>query len=266
MNRQHRTAVTRGGLTVRYRASPEPQLVDISLALADPYPALKAQGVIEALLVAANAGAAGGAILSPLAGGGRLVAGPTDPASDEGPLWRWQVELAGVCPRYWRHFCDDASLAGGGTVALAQLGIVGQLPLDDTPMSLRENELGRWFEGLDTWAERWPSPPFRVLDVAQPAGVSCRLRFSVDTTVDLLVQVEQLFDRWCLLVSPQYREDGFPGAMQLAPQIVRNRREIAAHHTFFKYAPGPPGDLLHNMLVRFHHDVAPIETVELGFG
>lgn len=249
-----------GGLHVAYRAAIEPQLLELDVELVAPDPIGRVPIVVRRLLDEINGGAATGAIFPPALGQARLVDGSLEVPAP-GPQYRFILEVAAVSPRFLRHAVE--SLSGRGDVR--NLALNGALPLDDTPLSVREAEVTAWMHQPRTHLEASP-PPFTVNEIPWSGRSAFVRAVLLDSTSD---EALQAFDEALLIACGVLLSYGQPGGfgrsrLVIPPGAGRGGRVLAARWEDFLCERRPARDLLVNVMSAFHARTSPIERLDLG--
>ena len=104
-----------------------------------------------------NAGAAGGADFPPAAGQAELLEGPSGVGDEQpgelGPDYNWRIELQGVSPRFMRTVVEQVA-AAGDPHPLRRVSILGSLPPDQGPHSVRGHQVSAWMRDPRSYVER----------------------------------------------------------------------------------------------------------------
>jgi hypothetical protein len=253
-------AFVHGGLHVAYRASAEPQLVDLYVELTAPDRMGRVPILVRRLVDEINGGAAGGAQFPPAQGRARCLSGPLS-AREPGPVYRYVLDVAGVSPQFLRHLVETAS-AGGDVRTLA---VRGALPLDDGPLSVREAQVSAWLHQPRTHMEAY-APHFPVRDLGRQGRSGFVRAALVDGTSDDLLRA---FDEVLLVFSGLLLSYGPPGGIGrsrvvLPPSAGRGGRVLAARWSDFSCERGPARDALVNVMSAFHARTAQIERLDVG--
>jgi hypothetical protein len=263
-----RLAFAPTGLSVAYRASPKPQLVEIvARCVRKPQRKVLAGLLFEHMARCIAKGAGGGREFAPAQVRFERLGGPLeeDDARSVGREWRWKVKVAGLSPRYVRNVVEHLSLCGGGDTPLESLSVRGELPLDDGPMSVREDDVLGWLTDVRAWPGAWPAPGFAVKDVVTKAGVAVRVTMAKPITADVTKRMKhELLEAWSAEIALYAARDGTRGGMS-QPSFWTRGATFELRYGQFTYEPGPTRDMLLNMLVWFHERVSPIAEVEMGF-
>jgi hypothetical protein len=268
MTLRNRVAFAETGLTVAYRASTEPQILEIRAKCPRKPPKTLAGMLFKVLTNCTSKGAGGGEEFAPGQVRFKHVSGPLNDneRAAAGPEWVWKVEVASLAPRYIRNIVEHLSLCGGGGCLLKSMSIIGELGLDDTPMSVRERDVVGWLADPLAWPRAWAKPPFDVKDVVSNGGVSIRLKMGAPITQELNDRVtNELLDAWSSEIAVYVARDGSGGRMIVRPSLSASKTTYAMHYNHFTFEPKPTRDMLVNMLVWFHDNACPIIEAELGF-
>lgn len=256
-------------LDVAYRGSAEPQTLDIGVKLAGPAEVPLAPWAIGSLVDCINRGLAGGSDFAPSHGWAKLEAGPTgegpSPSPDElGPEYAFRLTVAGMSPRFVRVFAEQLA-ASGRPHALRTLSIVGSLPTDGSPLSVREDLLATWLEDPDVYPGAWSEPGFPVVTKSIPRGAMVRVALAGGRMDDVASELEATFSAWqnAVLSYPSLQGRG-RGVMAPHGSFARTRTELYAKLSLFDHAREPARAALVNALARFHAMVAPLSSVEIA--
>ncbi|WP_437483310.1 hypothetical protein WME75_42590 [Sorangium sp. So ce1014] len=252
---------TRSNLHVAYRASLDPQLVDISVATAGVTRFPYAQLTVRKLLTSVNSGSAGGARFPPTAGAAIITDEGSDPC---GPNYFWRVRMAAVDPLFLRTVVEELRMAGLDH-PVTSMRITGSLPLDATVLSVREADVKRWLDDPDAYVGQWPDPGFPVVD--QGRWAMFRIRLGAEITPALRRKLDLLALGWLNDVSSYIWDTGEPEAGRIdrsLPRCGSGKVEFAAGYDDFYFKTGPARARLVNALSRFHATVAPIELAEIS--
>lgn len=255
-------------LDIAYRGSAEPQLVDIRVKLGGRSELPLAAWAVGTLVECINRGLAGGADFAPTAGRARLEAGPTGvgPAVDAelGPELAFRLDVAGVSPRFLRTFVEYLAASGSPHPLLA-LTIVGTLPPDGSPLSVRDVQLARWLDEPDGYVGAWSTPGFGVKTKSTPRGAAVRVRLASATTDDVAGELEETFSAWqsAVLTYPSAGRDR-RGVMEPLGSFARTRSDFFAKVSLFDHAREPTRAALVNALACFHERVARIAEIEIA--
>jgi hypothetical protein len=256
-------------LDVAYRASAEPQLLDVRVKLSGPAEAPLAPWAIGTLVECINRGLAGGAELAPSLGSAALEAGPTGegpPAAGElGPEYAFRLSVAGVSPRFLRVIVENLAACGGRASRVLGISIVGALPPDGSPLSAREREVSAWLEDPDAYPGTFRDPGFPVALRAVPRGAALRVTLASKTTDVAAPALEDLFSSWqsAVLTYPNATRTA-RGLMDPHGTFARTRTDFFAKVTLFDHARGPCRAALVTALARFHATVTPIASAEIA--
>jgi len=254
-----------GNLTVAYRASAEPQTLDVHVKCAGKPMEVHAPMHARGIAKAATVGAIGGAEFHPTAGVAKLLSGPLDPPASEGPEWHYSFEVASMSPRYIRNIVHRMAYAGARTPPVS-MSIVGSLAIDDTPMSITERTIAAKIDDPYFFPEAWPKPPFAVQVVApKPEGVTLKIKVAGSIEPPTKAAMVQLVQSWSNHIALYLDGNGLPGRMVINPKTSNNKTTFTMFYNLFTFEPKPARDMLVNMLIHFHEKVAPLAEVELGF-
>lgn len=256
-------------LDIAYRGSAEPQILDVGVKLAGQAELPLAPWAIGSLVDCINRGLAGGSDFPPSQGRAKLEAGPTGegatPAPGElGPEYTFRLTVAGMSPRFVRVFAEHLA-ASGHPHPLRTLSIVGRLPTDGSPLSVRENLLAAWLEDPNAYPGAWKDPGFRVVTKSIPRGATVRVALAGGRMDDVAAELEETFSAWqsAVLTYPSLGGRG-RGVMDPHGSFARTRSELYAKVSLFDHAREPARAALVNALARFHATVAPLASVEIA--
>jgi hypothetical protein len=255
-------------LDIAYRGSAEPQVVDIGVKLGGPAEIPLAPWAIGSLVACIDRGLAGGAELAPETGRAKLESGPTgtgDPSPDElGPSYAFRLSVAGVSPRFLRTIVEHLA-ASGAPHPVRAISIVGTLPPDGGPLSVREGDLARWLADTDAYPGAWGTPGFHVSTKAIPRGATVKVTLASARTDDVAAELEETFSSWqdAVLTYPDAKLRG-RGVMDPHGSFARTQTDFYAKVGLFDHARGPTRRALVNALAGFHARVARIASVEIA--
>ncbi len=256
---------TERNLAVSYRASEEPQLLTMKVKLDEPKRHYGNQG--DMLVEAINYGMAGGAQFAPMAGRARIISGdfaslvPGRKALALQEL-EFVMEVSGVCPYFLRTMVEQMR---SSTVAMS---IRGSLPLDDSPFSVTEAHLKRWFDDPKAYMGLWDVPYFDEQESVL-RGASIRVAFHEPISEEAVEKAYGLGWRFveaaCIVTKYIDHTEQRPGAIDLNPTIKRSKKEVTVKFELFDLVREPTRALFLNMLTHFHHTVQPIRAVSIKF-
>jgi hypothetical protein len=253
-------------LTVSYRGSLDPQDVTIDVAVLAPPAAPFAHMAMRAVVDAVNAGVAGGDVFSPGAGRAERLAGPWYDADALGANYRWVIEVAGVAPLFVRNMVEELRRAGMNRDVVA-MSIVGALPVDATPMSVREAHVRAWLDDAGAYLPAWPSLGVPVTSTPRETGAALRLEMAQPISPPVRQALEDLSVNWLNFIRNYVGERGgmvYADPHKTLPSFGQSKTEFRALYEEFLYAKGPARALLVNMLARFHERVARIAAAEIA--
>jgi hypothetical protein len=260
--------VDRGGLYVAYRASAEPQLLEIRVEAAGPDTIGMGTSLLRGLLSVAASGATSGVDFAPTAGRATLLSGPRTPddPGGRGPVFEWELEVAAMSPLYLRHMVEDLALAGWPEHPVLSVGIRGELAPDDSPLSARTADVRRWLRDAEAYPGFAGPPPFPLveLDYADAKDALVRVRPAGIHARTVLDRFDTTLLRWAsYLVGLPSREAG-PIGSSGTMRSAASKRELVARFEDFDVFRAPARDALLAVLTRFHAEVAPLDRVEIG--
>ena len=258
-------------LAVAYRGSLEKQTLDVRLKIPSKAPGPTGVGGMLAIVSAINEGLAGGAEFHPAKGRAKVLSGPLKSAAPgaRGPSFAWKLEIAGVSPLFLR-ILIEAFRVFGFPQPVVSMSITGSLPLDDTPLSIHEREilpwLATWCEDVTHYPKAWPAPSIPIKRIDGPRGASIRLKLAGGAVTKVIADnLIRHLGAWTFSVlSYPNRSLGGPGHMQFIPKMAQSKTELTARFDDFDYVPGPNGDMLVNLLERFHTKVAPLAEATIA--
>lgn len=256
-------------LDIAYRGSAEPQILDVGVKLAGEAELPLAPWAIGSLVDCINRGLAGGSELAPTDGRAKLEVGPTGegPApqpGELGPEYTFRLTVAGMSPRFVRVFAEHLA-ASGHPHPVRTLSIVGSLPTDGSPLSVREDRLASWLDEPGAYPGVWKDPGFRVVTRSIPRGATVRVALAGGRMDDVAAELEETFSAWqnAVLTYPSLQGRG-RGVMDPHGSFARTRTELFAKVALFDHAREPARAALVNALARFHATVAPLASVEIA--
>lgn len=252
-------------LSVEYRASEKPQTLVIEANIGFPI----ASGGPTSMLWferAMCAGAAGGAEFSPVVGSAEHVSGPLKSTDDGrfGPNYRWEMRVTAVSPFFLRNIVTRLGTIGANAKTTSAR-IKGSLPLDDSPLSVREATVIRWLDDPQAFMKAWADPGFPVkMTEGTTRAARTRVRFKGAVDKKLVDKLELALGIWQVTI------DNYPsldlsrrGHAQAIAHTARTKSEVVCTHAEFDYAREPAQAVLVNMLAYFHAKVAPIAEAEI---
>ncbi len=269
----HLAHFAEASLDIAYRGSEAPQSLEVRVKTRGTAELPLAAWGIGTLVECINRGLAGGAEFAPSQGYARLLAGPTGEGAEahgggaeaeRGPDLRFQLEVAGVSPKFIRTVVEYLA-PSGHPHALVSLTVVGGLALDGTRLSVRDPEIERWLTDPDVRPEAWARPGFRVIPTIAPRGAAVRVRLLGARAADVAAELERTISAWqsAVLTYPNLARDG-RGLMDAQCTFARTRTDVLARVSLFDHASAPARDALVNALAWFHERIAPIAEVEIA--
>lgn len=252
-------------LLVAYRASAEPQQLTIEVTTAGKAEFPMSVASLRCLLEAINRGAAGGTVFSPLAGLAKRNDGPWEGEPTLGPNYRWTLEVAGVAPLFMRNMVEELRRVGANH-AVTQVSIVGSLPVDDGPMSIREGPLRGILNDRDRYLDAFPHKEFTVHHEPTDHVANVRVELAARVTPEVRSEFEATCIWWLNIIRNYVSDEGFEVAMSASkslPVFGSSRSELRAHYREILFKRPPAQAILQNLLYRFHKDVAPIAHVAM---
>lgn len=253
-------------LSVEYRASDKPQtlVIEAHISAIPVFPTgpLNMRWFESTI----GAGGAGGAEFSPTTGSVEHVSGPLKTTDDgsRGPNYRWEMRVAGVSPLFLRNIVPSFGTIGapGKTTFLR---ITGSLPLDDSPLSVREAAVIRWLDDRESFMKAWPDLGFPVkTKEGASRAATVRVRFCQAVTKKLVEKLELTIAIWVMAIGHYPSLDfSHRGRGQGVTQTAKTKSEVVCTYPAFDYAREPAQAVLVNMLACFHAKVAPIAEAEI---
>ena len=250
---------------VAYRASLEPQVLDIGLDFARPVHNGMPEAQMRQVVTHLAMGVTGGAEFSPDRSTAKHLEGDLSaPERENGEAhYRWRVEVQGVSPRYLRHIVARMVLSGGAGIAIESMTIRGALDADDGALSVDTATMERWMTDPDAWLGPPTEAPFAVVDVASEQGMKLKLvPKSAPTAATVTALSKQLLE-WtdAIAFMPLRPDRGFLAP----PKVTKTSSSLTAQAKAFPVDPRPARDQLLAFLVRFHETQCPLKSVELTF-
>jgi hypothetical protein len=258
--------VARGGLSVAYRASPTPQELSIDVLTTGIPMKGNANWQIQALIDTINAGGAGGSIFPPSQGFAEMLSGPRSDRDALRPDHHIVLRVASVAPLFLRSIIED--MRGVGIHhPVTEFRIVGSLPLDPGPLSVRETHVRAWLDDPNAYLDRWPTPGFPLSFTDLREGAALRVVLEGPINPSLREALEYLSVRWLNAIRNNVSYDGRevtlnPG--KLFPAFGQGKTEFRASYQEVPFARESSRAVLSNMLTRFHEKVAPIAEAEIS--
>jgi hypothetical protein len=253
-------------LVVRYRASAEPQRVEVHAEVAEMCNMGVGSIAMSLVMNDVNHGAASGAEFDPAISRGTQLEGPKPmtPAA-KGPKFHWRLELAGVAPVYLRSMVEHLAMIGGFGNRTLSMSIVGALPVDASPLCVTEQQLRPWFDDAAAYVGRWPRLPFRTSERRVARGAAVRVALAGPVTDDVYKSFEMYVSVWGGALTDFAAQNGKEsGFVEVQYTLGRGKTELSARWARFNHVREPASNVMFNMLTRFHETVAPITEVELS--
>lgn len=258
--------VSQGGLRVSYQCTEAPQDVTIHLTNA----ALPVKGVMnwyfQNVADVVHRGAAGSDVFPPWSGLGEVIQGPRSDADAMALDHRAVLRLGGVAPVFLRTIVEEMRHSGVPSPTTS-VTIVGSVPLDGGPLSVRESHVAAWLDDPTAYPRAWaPSEvPIQFHDVYD----GCQIRLELEDVIDptLREKLEHLCFYWLNAIRNVVSYDGQEVVMNPAtmfPVFGHGRREFRAHFEQLPYAREPARATLANMIGRFHRLEAKIVAAEVS--
>ena len=255
-------------LDVGFRASAEPQTLDIRVKTGGVAELPLAPWAIGSLIECVNRGLAGGAELAPWTGSAALEAGPTGEGAEQpgerGPDYAFRLRVAGISPRFVRSIVESLASCARPQACLGVV-VVGSLPLDGSPMSVRSSQVAEWLEDAGAYPQAWGSPGFRLVDEVAARGAAVRVTLRSARVDEVAVELERSIEAWlsAILTMPNLAKTARGCA---APQAVfaRTGADFLARLELFDHAPGPARAALVNALAWLHARVTPIAEARIA--
>lgn len=252
------------GLSVSYRAAAEPQTLTIDVTAGGVPPWPMAHLCMRTLVDTINEGGAGGADFAPEAGSAERLSGPWDGADGLASAFQWQLRIAAVAPLFMRNVVEELRRVTPD-FDVVTMRIAGSLPLDDSPLSVREEQVRAWSRDGSTYLPAWPTPGFPVDRVLTYQGAALRVILDGPMTDDLRLALEHLALTWLNALRNHANETGSAEVVfnpsTMLPYLGTSRTELRAHFRVFLYEREAAFAALVNLLARFHVRVAPLRKV-----
>jgi hypothetical protein len=250
-------------LELRYRASPEPQVLRVRSRYASPLERGNQNDVFA--WAAERNGLGGGAEFAPSAVRMKALAG--DFASLKGgPVtgtdFSFDFEVASLSPKYLRNMIESMR-------PCVSLSMVGDLPLDDTPLSITELDMQKWVPSgaKETYLGLYEPVPFPVEEGTLTKGASLRIFFEgpldpglVDRPAGLAWRMSSVTGRMVFLLDPTETK---VGSLALVPRLSKGTADLAVKWERFNVVHEPARALLLNMCTHIHETVQPVKKVVL---
>jgi hypothetical protein len=240
-------------LSVAYRSSLERQRIDIQMTSSEMS---SAYVQMLALVRHINSGAASGSEFPPESSFAKII---RDTPDKNGPNYDWQLEIAGMSPKFIRQFVERLRGVSRKGYAMS-LAIRGSFALDESPLSVTEREVIAWLDDPNAYPGAWPSPGFPVEREFPPKGASVRVRLAGKANKKILSGFRNVLAIWSNLTLEFFDAKGEQmGRSDFNPSIAASGVELSARYGIFDRVREPSAAALINLLGRLHHDVAPIE-------
>jgi len=257
-------------LAVRFRASIEPQEVDIYVKTAGRSQERNAGADMAVLASQVRYGVAGGSRFEPARGLWERLSGVAAPDKGPeafGPEYRWKCRVAAIDPLFLRSVAEGLRSCGWAPDnPVEEMSIVGQLPLDDSDLSVTETQVRAWLDDPTAYVGEWPNPGFPIdHKEATGTGVALRVKLQRAATSEELDWLNGCAHAWVNTLSNYVSEDGKQIRFEfgLLPRVSRSKLGLSAHYKEFRWTRGPARAVIINTLARYHVTYAPIERVEL---
>jgi len=253
-------------LSVAYRASEEPQELLFEVQFSKPREPRVTLADINFDLV--RRGIAGDQHFDPAKGALEILEG--DPNTLEpSTLHSYRLRVAHVSPLFIRQLATfpwGLGIPPNPPNIPERITIRGSLPLDDSPLSVREGDIVRWLRDPQCFSDAWEKVDFKVTQARVRRGLTIRLRLT-DVATE---QQEKVFEEGVGFLSmvymclPNFAKDGDYRLYTLLPSILRGERELSARYGFFDVDPTAAADHIINYVHRFSKEVAPVQELVLG--
>ena len=254
-------AVTPSQISVRYRATPEPQEIEMEVTTSVARPLGMMHNLFRPWISAVNQGGGGSDVFSPLDGKAKMIAAPPP---DPSTTFAWRFSLQSVAPIALRDVMTRLNTMPEGFGFIEHFRLSGSAPLDDSPLSVTERQFLGWFDDVHAYPKQWPTVPFEV--VGQEIEKSARIRVTLAgaTSPEVEQHLNGHLGAWTMLIR-QYPDRFLKAWGESAlPKFARNKSQITATYPLFTYDIDPVRDTLINMMIWFHHKVAAIKKLELA--
>lgn len=253
-------------LHLAYRAVSGPQRLTIEAALASPDPTASMPARMRMLVEAIQGGAAGGEIIPPTEGFARVLSGPLmmpqKPSADPGPRYRWELEVQGIAPLFWR-IATSVLAFGAAPIPLTDLAILGSERVDDSPYSLTGPKLVAQMRDVQSFPGTYPTLPFEVRRGDMPQGCALRVHFAGSLTPELVERLHDTLALWGVLtVGCPCLDGAHLGGRSFVDTVGITTVEYSRFIQDFDYVRSASEPLLLNLLARFH-TLLPIAWVDL---
>ena len=253
-------------LTISYRASHEPQTLDIVVEARHRTSMGLGPIAMRPVIEGAAYGAASGAEFNPSMSRMTKIKGPDfNTPEAHGPCFAWSIEVVAVSPLYMRSIVEHLRGIGGMGGGIVRMLVRGSLSLDDSPLSVRERDLKLWLDDCVVYPGRWRPLPYRFRRKRAKRGAMLRIALEGTTTPAVYEAFEMVATVWGTSLTDyadEARRD--MGMMQIFPTLHRTEAELSARWSEFTHIRTPAADLMANMLTRFHDNVARIREAELS--
>ena len=252
--------------SLSYRASEEPQLLDIDLLAKGKVFPFPPTITLQAWIDHANLGFAAGAEFPPSDTRVEQVSGRrlTDAGDSMGPAYRFGLSVSCVSPFYLRNLVDRLSTPSA-TVDVAHLRITGTLRVDDSPLSVTSERMQKWLKDRAAYPGRPSMLPFALVERSVKRGRRVRVTFVRAPSAEQLRSFQLLTSHWRNAIAryPDVAGDA-PGSTSFGvQQVTQEGSVVTTELTKFLYAPAPAIDSLLGALVRFHAETLPIASVHV---
>lgn len=254
----------RSALVVRYHPSAQPQRLRIRSRVEScgliPWPAM---GVLTCRRWLER-GFGGGDLFPPWTSTGSWVSGPMPNRPEARELeCEWELEVAGVDPVFLGPMVSTLTLSNPDHPLLS-LQIHGDAP-NSGAVTTEEDVLG-WMTDTATFPSSWPDVPFELGTTDEPRDASVRVALAAPHDDSTFESLEATLSVWSMVAAHYPNRDRDALGDMMAPTVeVCAPSEVTFRMKDFDFLRDPVQDVLLNGLIAYHHRVAAIASVTIGF-
>lgn len=255
-------------LTVRYRASDEPQELTLHVQLDHAEPDCIGPQRFVVVYDGMEYGAASGTEFHPKDAAVELLSGTFD-FGPAGPDLVWVTRVRAISPFFIRNIVEHMRICGDEDNPVVAMSITGALATDDSPLSVTETQVRSWLETAGPYPGQWSDPGF-PLTFSETMGASVRIQLQGSVNPAIEDHFQGMCYQW-FIGTHEYANlhgeavmDTEDRMARLLPKFAGTRRELSAMFEEFTRMPVPSRAYLVNMLTFFHHNVAPIASARVA--
>ena len=175
--------------------------------------------------------------------------------------------MTALAPRYIGFMVEELRRCGFDVPVLG-ISILGELPIDQSNLSITEAHVKSWLDDPHAYPRAWPAPPFPVTiaprsDPLTDAWFRVALADPVTPEIRDALELEAVV--WMNASRNYVTRAGLEYYVDpniTLPTCAQALREFRARYKEFRYCEDA-GALLINMMVRFHAVTAKVVELEL---